>query len=366
LNDSDIHGAKWVLININSAEGEFECTMDELEIINTYLRLQAGNEADVIMGMGFDDTLGKKVSVTIIATGFDAKEIVKNFVTDEQETISRDKIVMTLGVEGEEKKMTEQPQPLQQTVLQFKEEEKELTDSVVNEEGIPMPEMKIIINPHHSSEIKTQHASSKQESLQIELNPEITDQSAELSVNEAQQEPIAEKAADELLRFKLTERKQPILSKPANIYAEQKGTAQQPEEKPIMQKNKQQEQEEEQQPTMSEMFLSEKEMETPMRETEPVISSVETGNEDDEAEIKRRKAHERIQKLRNLSFNMNTADPNSEFESVPAYIRRNMELFGNAIHSVENFYSKYTVNKDEKENTHISKFNTFLEGKKPD
>jgi cell division protein FtsZ len=38
LNDSDIKGAKWILININSAEGDDECTMDELEIINSYLR----------------------------------------------------------------------------------------------------------------------------------------------------------------------------------------------------------------------------------------------------------------------------------------------------------------------------------------
>ena len=86
----------------------------------------------------------------------------------------------------------------------------------------------------------------------------------------------------------------------------------------------------------------------------------------DEAEEQRRRAAERIQKLRNLSFNMNTSDPNNEFDSVPAYIRRNMELFGNTLTSVENFYSKYTVNKDENNNTHISTINTFLDGKKPD
>src|SRR5436190_5914156 len=42
LNDSEIFGAKWILININSAEGDHECTMDELEVINHYLRSQAG------------------------------------------------------------------------------------------------------------------------------------------------------------------------------------------------------------------------------------------------------------------------------------------------------------------------------------
>jgi cell division protein FtsZ len=69
--------------------------------------------------------------------------------------------------------------------------------------------------------------------------------------------------------------------------------------------------------------------------------------------------------LRNLSFNVNAADPNNEFETVPAYIRRNMELFNNSS-SVENFYSNYTVNSDGKNGSHISTINTFLDGKKPD
>ena len=63
---------------------------------------------------------------------------------------------------------------------------------------------------------------------------------------------------------------------------------------------------------------------------------------------------------------MNSADPNNEFETVPAYIRRNMELFGNTLTSVENFYSKYTVGKDENDNSSISSINSFLDGKKPD
>ncbi len=86
----------------------------------------------------------------------------------------------------------------------------------------------------------------------------------------------------------------------------------------------------------------------------------------DDAEEQKRRAQERIQKLRNLSFNMNTADASTEFDSVPAYIRRNMELFGNTLTSVENFYSKYTVKPDENDKGQISSINTFLDGKKPD
>ena len=68
LNDNDIRGAKWILININSAEGDHECTMDELETINNYLRMQAGEDTDVIVGIGYDNTLDKKIGITLIAT----------------------------------------------------------------------------------------------------------------------------------------------------------------------------------------------------------------------------------------------------------------------------------------------------------
>jgi cell division protein FtsZ len=64
---------------------------------------------------------------------------------------------------------------------------------------------------------------------------------------------------------------------------------------------------------------------------------------------------------------MNGGDAGNEFDTVPAYVRRNMELFGNnTLASVENFYSNVTVNKNEKDETNLSTINTFLHGNKPD
>jgi cell division protein FtsZ len=96
-----------------------------------------------------------------------------------------------------------------------------------------------------------------------------------------------------------------------------------------------------------------------------MMSNVEEPAEQDEAEELRRRAMERIAKLRNLSFNINAADPNNEFETVPAYLRRNMELH-NSIADVESFYSNYTVKSDENNQAEIGTINTFLDGKKPD
>ena len=85
----------------------------------------------------------------------------------------------------------------------------------------------------------------------------------------------------------------------------------------------------------------------------------------DEAEEQRKKAADRLQKLRNLSFNIHASDPNNEFENVPAYLRRNLELY-NTISPAENFYSNYTVQSDENNQAQINTINTFLDGKKPD
>src|SRR5690606_33234048 len=74
LNDNDIRGAKWILININSAEGEHEFTMDEVEIIQSHLLSQAGEDTDVILGMGYDSSLGDQIGITLIATGFENKD----------------------------------------------------------------------------------------------------------------------------------------------------------------------------------------------------------------------------------------------------------------------------------------------------
>jgi cell division protein FtsZ len=94
LNDNDIRGAKWILLNINSAEGEFEHTMDEAETIQAYVQQQAGDNCDVILGMGNDNSLGDKISVTVIATGFNYKAIDTQMPARKA---TESKTVVTLG-----------------------------------------------------------------------------------------------------------------------------------------------------------------------------------------------------------------------------------------------------------------------------
>jgi len=69
LNDNRIDGAQNVLLLIVS--GSDEVTIDEIGIINDYIQEKAGNNANIIMGIGDDSTLDNEITVTVIATGFD-------------------------------------------------------------------------------------------------------------------------------------------------------------------------------------------------------------------------------------------------------------------------------------------------------
>jgi cell division protein FtsZ len=72
LNDNVIEGANYILLSITS--GHNEVTMDEVGEINDYIQAQAGQTAEIILGLGHDPSLGDKVSVTVIATGFKTGE----------------------------------------------------------------------------------------------------------------------------------------------------------------------------------------------------------------------------------------------------------------------------------------------------
>jgi cell division protein FtsZ len=95
-------------------------------------------------------------------------------------------------------------------------------------------------------------------------------------------------------------------------------------------------------------------------------SPVEEPTMQDEAETLKRKAAERQSMLRNLSFNNNTANPNSEYDTVPAYVRRNLSLDKSPHQHVERFYSNMTVKTDESNTIHFSTINAFFEGNRPD
>jgi len=75
LNDNDITGAEQVLLKIVSGTGDDEIKMSELSKIKNRIQQAAGRDVNIIEGIGFDETLGSAVSVTVIATGFETKKV---------------------------------------------------------------------------------------------------------------------------------------------------------------------------------------------------------------------------------------------------------------------------------------------------
>lgn len=409
LNDSDIKGAKWILININSAAGEHEFTMDEVEVIQNYLLTQAGEGTDVILGMGYDSTLGDKIGITLIATGFEHKDPFAKPTPKKEEPKVEEKIVMVLG-------QTEQPKaPVAKTVIPPAAIEREID---VMQEALQQPAAQDYLMPTLVEEFPVQQSpvldmtDIKEEEpaiIHFQLEPVASEPVQEKllsnltsntigtttvdkmlttvktdSINSVQQKqsaPAVIKETDAELILSVKENSSNVsplpaasggyLARPSNIYTETKPevvTSKTSVEEPVPftpASNEQDELLDLQMQIIERDDIPAADMPLAHQAQTPLFSEVEDSAMQDETEEQKRRAAERLHKLRNLSFNVNAADPNNEFETVPAYIRRNMELYNNNTH-VENFYSSYEVKTDQNNQTQISTINTFLEGKKPD
>ena len=413
LNDNDIKGAKWILLNINSAEGDFECSMDELETISKILRERTGEHSDVIMGSGYDDTLGEKIGITLIATGFEGKDPFKKEESKKAEAPIEEKIVMTLATEANEGIVPEasaeksNEESVQNTLnLDIQEEENDnhfildisneepvvFSFEVNNEEentsafdaGVKVDAFDEELNALNAAEEAAEYADLIIEAAanmeEIHLAPTMYVEEPEAATNVYVVTPEVEEETEEVFVLDMNETPAVdygngfVLNKPSNIYSDEiieESVVNEVVEVISEQVAPVVEAATEQQFQTSFRVAEEEEdgLQLVMREShstaKPVAQHIEMPLDDSEEQ--RRKVRERIQKLRNLSFNIgNGNDPSAEFDEVPAYVRRNMDLFGNTLASVENYYSKYTVDQDENNKTQISTINTFLDGKKPD
>ena len=411
LNDNDIKGAKWILININSAEGDHEHTMDEIEIIQNYIISQAGDETDVILGLGFDNSLGSEISITLIATGFDrndpfsttdsnakkaeddrvvlqletpAQPIVSIPLTKEIEKVIENQVeekillpveleLTTELVEQVENKIeanveTKVETTEQNPVIQFTLTEKNTTSL---EATAVQPEEK----PTNEAPVFFEISSAVDQLPIIEFEFDEPVVNNEMPKAEITVEPIQNAATIE----NATEQESlPIsggyLAKPTQIYAVE-------EENQSAQNNVNVTQiEEVKNPIIFEASIENESIDFTVFEKQtaevknvaPIATMVsvdEVSNKTaalpDESEDLRRRANERLAKLRNLSFNVGSADPNSEYDTVPAYMRRNMEKQVQ-IADVETFYSHYTVKNNSENQIELNTINSFLDGKKPD
>ena len=424
LNDSDIKGAKWVLININSRMGANEFTMDEVETIQEYLLTQAGPDADVILGLGYDESLGDDISITIIATGFDQKLPSGEQKPETRQEPKDEKIMFTLDVNPQPKAEMVNLVPVQE-LEEVKIELVEVTAPVVMEElqqEEPVAE-KIELQAEYIPTLVIESTTEVEETIvlqepvyQVEEQVIVEEEGPmvfelDLTIKElpVMTEPVVSHDIEIVDEQKKDDIKPAViatvasntlgsfLKRPTNIYANEAAAeshipAQEPEVKlpeahtasielfekldieansapdPRSTHNPQPSQElkEAEEPFEIVFHEASSPMVPVMDEHELSSAFVQEMAALDEAEMQKARAEERLHKLRNLSFNFSAADPNNEYENIPAYVRQNLQVHNTTLASVEKFYSSYAVGTDENNITQISTINTFLEGKKPD
>jgi len=328
LNDSDINGAKWLLLNITSAQGENEHTMDEAEAIQAFVQQQAGDNCDVILGMGHDPNLGDRIAVTVIATGFNHKEIKAELPSKKNEP---EKIYVQLG---------------------------NTSASSAPVDAVPLSPVSVPKAPAHTEAMSPTLVEMNNPAPAVGFNPTpqfpVRDEKKEIFTLDVKEYPAT--PATPTLNI-VSEEVPPVPAPPVVAFNAAAEVRFEEPAKPQEQSNtiqlviKNDEEEDDNAMKIGSHYLTQDELEEKRR-----------------FEEQKRALEERAERLRKMSFNIKGTDSTDEMENVPAYVRRNVEI-DNGVASADKFYSGYSVglNKDQQNNqASIQTINTFLDGKKPD
>jgi cell division protein FtsZ len=296
LKDNEIEGARYILLNISS--GQKEVTMDEVSIITDYIQSEAGLAADLIWGNCTDESLGEKISVTIIATGFQTTEeraVEKSQVKKISPLTPENAPLVRPVPEAVNSFITpaEQPVVQQQPVAKVPEgPQPDLFGSFfkaqANEETIPVQPAEPVVRHTLAFE---EPAPAEEQTFDNDMR--LKEVEAEVTVSMPVFEPI---------------RPEP-----------------QPEPEP---------------------------------EPEPVALNPDENKTDESIEEQLRKSKERILRLKDLSMKLRTANGLQELENEPAYKRKQMAL-QQMPHSSESQVSRFTLSTEDGF-TEIRPNNSFL------
>ena len=174
LNDNDISGAEYVLLNITY--GDREVLMDEITEITDYIQDAAGSTADVIFGYAEDNTLGDKLTVTVIATGFKSSPITGFEVAPKKE-------ITTLKEEVKNEIITPLNSPTEQNTWTNKKEIEIQQDApfIKEVEIIESIETRPIINEQVSNEQTFNEQNKEEEIIRVVLHEDLEEKEEILS-----------------------------------------------------------------------------------------------------------------------------------------------------------------------------------------
>ncbi|MBS1596016.1 MAG: cell division protein FtsZ [Bacteroidetes bacterium] len=339
LNDNDVRGAKKILVNISSGLDE-QVTIDEITEINEYIQ-EVAKDTDIIFGTCDDASLGSKLSVTIIATGFEAtykpafltpvnkvvRDLNEEVKAPEAKPAVKESQLNLINLEAEpvaKKPVREMPvvaaaPPVEEKVtLNLEEEEPYTLFSMLDTKAEEVTNDNVVVFEFETSETPLSEEVIEQELLHEEAVVE-TVVVEELHVTEEieeiiEAEPVAE-VQDEIIEVT-------TVSEIEAVAGEEK------EEENFVVFN---------------------------------VKSYETSaNEPVSKESLDRQLNDRKRILSQLSYrSMNKGNMN-EMESTPAYLRKGVEV-QNTMHSNNTDLSRYSIGEDSmNQRPEVKKNNSFL------
>ena len=295
LKDNEIEGARYILLNISS--GDKEVTMDEVSIITDFIQQEAGLAADLIWGNCTDEGLGEKISVTIIATGFQ---------TMEEREVEKSQIRKVSLLTPELAPMVKPVQA--NSFMDLKKEEINGPVLKSTEES----QVDLFAGYFHSTPKVEEEKSSESEYVRHTLTDEI---------------PLDLAHVEKSVEFEIeTEDTEEAFE---GVF------------------------EESEQLVEDEILAEVQEEEIPMTWNNP-----DEDKTDESIEEQLRKSKERILRLKDLSMKLRTTNGLQELENEPAYKRKQLSL-NDVPHSSESQVSRFTLSNDEGI-TEIRPNNSFL------
>lgn len=315
LNDNDINGASYVLLNITY--GDQEVMMDEITEITDYIQDAAGATADVIWGHGYDASLGDKLSITLIATGFSSSPITGFERAPERKIVA---------LEEEHRKEIVAPleSPVQHTTIQSELTQEPFLKSEELISEVP------VVSP-------------------ISVAPSVT------PVSEVEEEPTFEftEVQNEVISYQLEEEVLPVSEMPAFDVETPVDSFEENETAftwDVMDASAEEEEE-------ISFYQAPVQPVAEVREPETIVRhmleddaeermSIEPAKRILSPEEQQRKAQERVSRIQEYTAKLKKAEGILEFENEPAFVRRNISLQPSTP-STEERFSRFGLSQDE-------------------
>ena len=354
LNDNDIHNARYVLLNITY--GNKEVMMDEITDITDYIQDAAGATADVIWGHGFDASLGDKISITLIATGFASSPITGFEKAPERKLISLDEVnskEITAPLQNPVQQVVSTP-TVQEQLAQppfLKSEptvENTTPTATVYPTPTPTPVVTPVVEPKTSYDL-FEAPVNVTPTPEVTPTPSVTSFHTETpSVENNVTPPAVNPTSYSIENETVTPEPKAVYSwdvvdtnETPKTYTEERVT-----------------------PTPTPQFS------TPISENKDTIVrhileddsnekiNFETAKKVISVEEQQRKNNERVSRIQEYTAKLKKAEGIAEFENEPAYVRRNINL-NTSTPSAEESYSRFGLSQDSNGNTTL-RGNNFL------